>query len=114
MDAFILRRTRAISPLAANLQTHTPLIPPPGVYAARVVVHGAQRGAVINVCHRPTFDGDDLRFEVHLLDWSGDLYGQELGVALVQRLRSEQRFEDVDALVRQIRADVKAARTVLT
>ena len=55
--------------------------------------------------HRPTFESNGLHLEVHVLDWSGDLYGREVRVEFVDRVRNEQKFDDVDALVRQLNMD---------
>ncbi|MBM4366825.1 MAG: bifunctional riboflavin kinase/FAD synthetase [Deltaproteobacteria bacterium] len=92
----------------ANLSLAEELRPGHGVYAARVGEHLA----VVNVGLRPTVSGQAFRFEVHLLDFSGDLYGQHLRVALVEKLRDERRFESVDALRAQIARDVDHARRV--
>ena len=62
---------------------------------------------------RPTFAGTELRVEVHLLDFAGDLYGPRLAVDLVARVRGEQRFDGVAALVAQIGRDVERAREIL-
>jgi riboflavin kinase/FMN adenylyltransferase len=57
--------------------------------------------------------GSDLRFEVHLLDFTGDLYGRTLRVALVGYLRGERKFEGLDALKAQIAEDARRAREIL-
>ena len=90
-------------------------IPADGVYACRVVLPGEQHGrpAVTNVGVRPTFDTRRRTVEAHLLDWSGDLYDQTIRVQFVQRLRGEQRFSGVEALLAQIHADIAAARGML-
>jgi riboflavin kinase/FMN adenylyltransferase len=67
----------------------------------------------MNIGVRPTVGGTRRVVEVHLLDWSGDLYGQRLTVDLIARLREERRFPSLEALVAQIRSDVAAAREVL-
>ncbi|MCY7386246.1 MAG: bifunctional riboflavin kinase/FAD synthetase [Microcoleus sp. CAN_BIN18] len=69
---------------------------------------------VMNVGCRPTVDGLQLTVEVHLLDWSGDLYGQTLSASLVEYLRPEQKFASLDALKTQIQADCDVARNVLS
>ena len=104
----------------ANLDLHHELQPPPGVYACRVRIadedEAALRPAVANIGVRPTVTGEvptTPRLEVHLFDWSGDLYGQRLEVQFLQRLRSEQRFDGVDALRAQIARDCDAARAAL-
>ena len=68
---------------------------------------------VMNVGCRPTVDGQEPTVEVHLLDWSGDLYGQTLSVSLVEFLRPEQKFASLEALKNQIQADCDVARSVL-
>jgi riboflavin kinase/FMN adenylyltransferase len=85
------------------------VVPGHGVYAAWA--HG--RPAAVNVGVRPTFDtGRGLLVEAHLLDYDGDLYGQTLRIAFVERLRGEKRFESVGALVEQMQRDVKQARAI--
>ncbi|MEG5171876.1 bifunctional riboflavin kinase/FAD synthetase [Microcoleus sp. B3-D7] len=69
---------------------------------------------VMNVGCRPTVDGLQPTVEVHLLDWSGDLYGQTLSASLVEFLRPEQKFASLDALKTQIQADCDIARSLLT
>jgi len=98
----------------ANLRIESEVHPPHGVYACRVKLAGAWRPAVANWGCRPTVQtaGQQL-LEVHVLDWQGELYGQELEVRLEQFLRPEQRFAAVDALKRQIAIDVVNAREVL-
>ncbi|MGB3267097.1 MAG: bifunctional riboflavin kinase/FAD synthetase [Microcoleus sp.] len=68
---------------------------------------------VMNIGRRPTVDGLQLTVEVHLLDWSGDLYGQTLSANLIEFLRPEQKFASLDALKTQIQADCDVARKVL-
>lgn len=68
---------------------------------------------VMNVGCRPTVDGQEPTVEVHLLDWSGDLYGQTLSVSLVEFLRPEQKFASLEALKTQIQADCDVARKLL-
>lgn len=95
------------------------IIPARGVYAAVAIVPGGRRDgadrweAVVNVGIRPTFGGTRTRVEAHLLGFEGDLYGAPLEVAFVARLRDEQAFAGPEALVRQIRADIDAARRLL-
>ncbi len=88
-------------------------VPARGVYAGRAVIGGATVAGVANIGVRPTFDGSTLTLEVHLFDFTQDIYGAVIDVALIRHLRPEQRFESVDALVTQIHADVAAAKAVL-
>lgn len=68
---------------------------------------------VMNIGYRPTVDGTTSTVEVHLLDWSGDLYGKTITVTLEEFLRPEQKFSSLDALIAQIQADCTAARAFL-
>ena len=108
------KRGRTIGFPTANLETDAQLLPGNGVYAVRARVDGGEwLDGVANLGERPTFGGRRFLVEVHLLDFSGDLYGHELEVSFLARIRDEQRFDGPDALVAQIRADVAAARAVL-
>jgi riboflavin kinase / FMN adenylyltransferase len=99
----------------ANLQMDPRLaVPARGVYAGWCHLPDGQAApCVTNVGVNPTFGGQDLRVETHLLDYDGDLYGLSVGVDFRHRLRDEQRFDGVDALVAQIRADAERARELL-
>jgi riboflavin kinase / FMN adenylyltransferase len=108
------QRGRTIGFPTANLELDAELVPPGGVYAVMVRVDaGPLRPAVANLGVRPTFAGGRFLVEVHLLDFRGDLYGRQLEVGFVRRLRAERRFADPGALVAQIRKDAAHARTVL-
>lgn len=90
------------------------LIPRCGVYATRVVVEGKMLPAMTNVGTRPTLDnGRDVTIETHIFDFKGDLYGQSLTLYFVDRLRDEQRFETLPALVHQLSVDAEQARRLL-
>jgi riboflavin kinase/FMN adenylyltransferase len=69
--------------------------------------------AVTNIGVRPTFAGLHRTVETHLLDWSGDLYGQTLRIAFLHRLRGEQKFNGIAELVAQIQRDADQARRLL-
>jgi riboflavin kinase / FMN adenylyltransferase len=97
----------------ANILPENDLLPASGIYA---VV--ARRGdevlpGVANIGTCPTFDNQALSLEVHIFDFAGELYGEELSVAFVARLREERRFPSIEALAAQIRADIETARRVL-
>jgi riboflavin kinase/FMN adenylyltransferase len=103
----------------ANLRfDYVPAMPPLGVYAGRVTFAAAAvssgQPSLISIGTRPTFHvGGEVLAEVHLLDFEGDLYGTQLGVDLVARLRDERRFTEVSALVEQMRRDAEMGRAVL-
>jgi riboflavin kinase/FMN adenylyltransferase len=104
------RRGRELGMPTANLVPDDRLVTPGhGVYAAWA--HG--HPAAVNVGVRPTFDtGRGLLVEAYLLDFEGDLYGQTLRIAFLERMRGEKRFDSVDELVAQMRRDVDRAREI--
>ena len=85
-------------------------LPADGVYAAVAPRERCEWRAVVNLGARPTFQEADRLLEVHMLDFEGDLYGSELAVDFVDRIRDVRRFESIDALRDQIARDVEAAR----
>ena len=95
----------------ANLETTGLLLPPNGVYAAHAVVAGHSHRAAINIGLRPTVNQPNptSRVEVHLLDFSGELYGQELEVTFTAKLRDERKFPSLDELKAQIARDIAEA-----
>ena len=91
-------------------------LPADGIYAGTLVdAAGVERTAAISLGRRPTFyeHAEMSLLEAFVLDWSGDLYGQEVRVRFTERLRGEERFESVDALVAQMHRDVEAARAIV-
>ena len=108
------RRGRSIGFPTANVVPPAGMaIPARGVYSARARIGVQLLPAVVNVGIRPTFNGDLELIEAHLLDFEGELYGDEIGLLFEHRLRGEQKFEGVDELVAQIQRDVEAARLLL-
>ncbi len=101
----------------ANLQLpDNKFLPRQGVYSVRVEQPdwSHMQMGVMNLGRRPTVEGTQTTVEVHLLDWSGDLYGHTLTVSLEKFLRPEQKFASLEALKTQIRSDCEAARLSLT
>ena len=107
-------RGREIGVPTANLATDNELVPPHGVYATTMTIDGIVRAGITNVGVRPTFGESDLSIETHLLDHDADLYGRNVRLSFVQRLRDERRFPDVDALRAQIDADRRRAERLFT
>jgi riboflavin kinase / FMN adenylyltransferase len=111
------QRGRTIGFPTANIFLQDYLRPAAGVYAVRAGIEEGSgthwRDAVANFGRRPTFGGSDLRLEVHLFDYAGELYGRHLRVALIDFLRPEQKFPGIDALKAQIAADAAQARAIL-
>jgi riboflavin kinase/FMN adenylyltransferase len=90
------------------------LLPSDGVYAGRATVEGRTHTAAINIGTNPTFGQEPLRLEAFLLDFEGDLLGQDMAVEFWVRLRDEIRFESPEALVEAIRQDVARTREIVT
>ena len=111
------RRGREIGFPTANVGPGDYMQPAQGVYAVWAgIAKGRQtewHAAVANIGRRPTFDGEGITVEVHILDFSGDLYGQVLRVALVEHLRPEQKFDGLPAIKAQIGRDCERARALL-
>lgn len=106
-------RGRQLGFPTANLVTAKELLPSAGVYAVRVR-HGRRLyDGVVNLGVRPTFAGAGASLEIHLLDFSGDLYGSRLRLYFVERLRDERRFASIEALQAAIRDDIANARMIL-
>lgn len=112
-------RGRGIGFPTANVDTPNELRPAPGVYAVRVrlkregVLEPGWIGGAANIGVKPTFGGGQVTIEVHLLDFSGDLYGKQLRVEFLDRLRAEQRFGSASELAAQIERDVETARAAV-
>lgn len=94
----------------ANIRTgERQLLPKDGVYAVNVRFHNVALRGAANVGTRPTVGGGPRLLEVHLIGYEGDLYGQELDIQFLQRIRDEKKFASLDELVAQIRHDVHQA-----
>jgi len=96
----------------ANLSAHSEQFPPNGVYLAKAWIRGVSYHGVINLGYRPTVSSgkSERVLEIHLLDFNRDIYGEDVEVQFVSYLRPEKKFENVDALARQIALDVQQAR----
>lgn len=88
-------------------------LPPPGVYAVRGSVRSGVHGGALHLGPRPTFPGALPSIELHLIDYSGDLYGEEVRVDLIERIRDIRPFPSARALVEQMKDDVEVARQIL-
>jgi riboflavin kinase/FMN adenylyltransferase len=112
------RRGRTLGFPTVNLAPENEVLPAQGVYAGGLRVlgegggPGEERPAVLNVGRRPTFKDEaaPVLAEAHVIDWSGDLYGERVELSFLHHLREERRFPDVAALRRQIEADRDEAR----
>lgn len=96
----------------ANLDVAGLVLPPNGVYCAHAILGRETHRAVLNIGHRPTLEKStpELRFEVHLLDFQAESYGDEMEVVFAEKLRDERKFPSIDALREQIARDVEEAK----
>ena len=106
------QRGRELGYPTANLQ---PLpwsaVPADGVYAGRLVRSGGEQlPAAISIGTNPTFAGVERRVEAYVLDWSGDLYGERVGLSFTARLRATERYDGIEPLIAQMARDVERTR----
>ncbi|MFZ3056392.1 MAG: bifunctional riboflavin kinase/FAD synthetase [Smithella sp.] len=97
----------------ANIDPEKDLLPPSGIYAAFVNIDGKRHRAALNIGEKPTFADYTSTFEVHLLDFSGDLRGKRLNTEFVEKIRDIIKFDSPEMLKKQIAADVEKARSIL-
>lgn len=99
----------------ANLRLGSRISPVGGVFAVKVNgVLSQPMPGVASLGTRPTVDGREVLLEAHLFDFDGDLYGKRIEVEFVKKLRDEEKFDNLDAMVRQIDLDAQAAREILS
>jgi riboflavin kinase/FMN adenylyltransferase len=101
-------RGRELGVPTANLSQITTLLPADGVYVGAAEIAGGRQPAAVHVGANPTFGQRDPKVEVHLLAFDGDLYGQELTVEFLERVRGTIEFDTVDLLREQLSADIEA------
>ncbi|WP_372950158.1 bifunctional riboflavin kinase/FAD synthetase [Mariniphaga sp.] len=102
----------------ANIEASDPhkLIPGYGVYAVEVLLSGKKYGGMLNIGSRPTFNknADNRSIEVHIFDFSGDIYNKEITLVFAGKIRNEEKFSSVDALTEQLKKDKIAALNILS
>lgn len=109
-------RGRGLGFPTANIDPHHEILPPPGVYAVRVALGTRGTAGICYIGTRPTFKGRSQRIsvEVHLFGFSGDLYGRDLELFFVRRIRGDKKFPSVQALVERMRRDSLLAKRLLS
>lgn len=107
------RRGRELGYPTANIPLGDTICPAMGIYAARVLVDDVWHPAAVNIGIRPMFAVETPLVEAHILDFKGDLYGRDLRVRPVRRIRDEAKFDSLDALRTQMAADCARAREIL-
>jgi riboflavin kinase/FMN adenylyltransferase len=99
----------------ANLNPHNEIMPPDGVYVAEVAIENKRFGGVINIGMRPTFADRSHRrvLEVHIFDFDREIYGEDIEIFFIEKLRDEKKFGSLDELRAQIGRDALKARSIL-
>ena len=98
----------------ANITLTDELVPKAGVYAVTVECLNNQYQGVANIGYSPTFDDHQFTVEVHLLDFKKDIYGEQIRVNFVKRIRSEMKFSNINELSEQIHKDIDRAKNILS
>jgi len=106
-------RGRGLGFPTANIASRHAIIPGNGVYAVRLFVRDKHYNGIVNIGMRPTFDAKSLAIEVHIFDFDEDIYGEEVSIYFMRRIREEKKFKDAESLIRQITKDIETARDVL-
>jgi riboflavin kinase / FMN adenylyltransferase len=107
------KRGRDLGYPTANLHLDPAIRLRHGIYAVEAIIEGVSRPSVASFGRRPTFDGGAPKLEVHVFDFAGDLYGKTIEVAFHGFLRPEEKFDSLDALIRQMDRDSAEARRIL-
>jgi riboflavin kinase / FMN adenylyltransferase len=97
----------------ANIHLTDELCPKTGVYAVTIICKGRKYNGVANIGYSPTFDDNIFTVEVHILDFSDDIYNEPIRVNFIRRIRDEAKFENIEALIRQITKDIEVGREIL-
>lgn len=98
----------------ANIELETNYaLPPEGVYAVKVKLNGEEYIASANIGFNPTFNNQKISFEVYILDFEGDIYGQSLCIDFVEFIRDEKSFDSKEKLISQMKQDILYTRNLL-
>jgi len=89
------------------------LVPENGVYAVNVQVRSNTHKGMLNIGRRPTVNGQNKTIEVNIFDFDSNIYGEQLRIEFVKRIRSEQKFANLNALIEQLKKDKKVVQNVL-
>jgi riboflavin kinase/FMN adenylyltransferase len=106
------KRGRQIGFPTTNLKTEWNLLPKEGVYVTYIFVNGKRYDGITNIGYRPTFGKKDLLIESHLFDFNEFIYGLEIKIEFLKRIRSEKKFDSVEELIENIKKDVEFAKKI--
>jgi riboflavin kinase/FMN adenylyltransferase len=111
------RLARILGYPTANINPHHEVVPPAGVYAVRIVYNRRYYNGILNIGLRPTFYGPSDRepaIEVHIFGFNKRIYGKDLEIFFIKKLRDEVKFRNKDELIAQIEKDAERARSILS
>ncbi|MDP3681842.1 MAG: bifunctional riboflavin kinase/FAD synthetase [Flavobacterium sp.] len=108
-----LGRTIGFPTANLKIEENYKLIPQNGVYIVKSIIDGQSVFGMMNIGFNPTVNGQKQSIEIHYFDFNADLYNQKISVSILQRIRSEQKFESVDLLKEQLEKDKKTALAFL-
>ncbi len=108
-------RGRELSFPTANLELNNPnkLVPGNGIYAAQIDIDGKIYDSAVSIGIRLTFDETDRTIEAYIFDFSENIYGKEITINFIKKLRDEKKFSTIDALISQMHNDIEFAKKVL-
>lgn len=106
-------RGRGFGVPTANIASKHSIIPSNGVYAARLFVRDQYYKGIVNIGMRPTFNAKSFAIEVHIFDFNEDIYGEDITIYFIQKIREEKKFQNAEDLVKQIDKDITEARSLL-
>ncbi len=109
------KRGKKIGYPTANVkpQNSKKIVPKRGVYAVWLRVDGKYHGGMMNIGIRPTFEGEQETLEVNIFDFDEDIYGKEVQIQFVDRIRDERTFDGIEQLIEQLKSDEKSSRKIL-
>ena len=108
------QRGRALGFPTANIDVDPQLLlPGDGIYATWAIIDGKRHQSATSIGVRPTFDLTERLVEVFVMDFDADIYGKTVGVEFIKKVRDQEKFDGLDALVKQINVDVDNCRKVL-
>lgn len=107
-------RGRGLGFPTANIASRHAIIPSNGVYAVKLFVRDQHYNGIVNIGMRPTFETKSLAIEVHIFDFDEDIYGEEITVYFIRKIREEKKFQNAEALIKQISKDITEALRLLS
>jgi len=98
----------------ANITLSDELVPKAGVYAVTVEIMNENYQGVANIGYSPTFDDHQFTVEVHILDFKKDIYGENIRINFIKRIRDEKKFSNINELIAQIKSDIEIAKEIIS